>query len=182
MFEIIRGITQIKKQNKKASSSMGEQRPYKPKVTGSTPVSPTMMSKQKGNIAVSSVILVLQKSGFNVFSEIGDFSKVDLIAEKNNILKKIQVKYCGQRKIGKEGYYIYLDLRRKAQRWYKSTDIDWFACYHPITEQIAWVKVLEAQQRNTVFLRVNTPKNNQKKKVKFIEDYSISNFIQDFYK
>lgn len=52
-----------------------------------------MHSKLKGNIASTTTVLELQKRGFNVFSEIGDYSRIDLIAEKNSILRKIQVKY-----------------------------------------------------------------------------------------
>jgi len=49
-----------------------------------------MHTKHKGNIAYSSVVLELQKHEFNVFAEIGDYSKIDLIAEKSGILKKFK--------------------------------------------------------------------------------------------
>ena len=53
-----------------------------------------MHNKQKGNIGVATTVLALQKHGFSVFSELGDYSRIDLIAEKEGKLKSIQVKYA----------------------------------------------------------------------------------------
>ena len=137
-------------------------------------------SKQKGNIASSSVVLALQEEGFNVFSEIGDYSRIDLIAEKNGVLKSIQVKYCGY----KEGVII-LKLQKAGPNGYRYTysekDVGWFALYDPVTKKVAWVSSKEACEHNNIFtIRVSPVKNGQSSGVKLIEDYGIDKFLRDF--
>lgn len=139
-----------------------------------------MHSKLKGNIAFSFVVLELQKNGFNVFTELGDYSRIDMIAEKNGKLAKIQVKYCG-------GYedYIKLKLCKSGPNGYRynysENDVDWFAVYSPFHEVVAWIRSEEACEHvNQFIVRINIPKNNQKAKVKLIKDYDINKFLRDF--
>ena len=139
-----------------------------------------MHSKQKGNIAFSSVVLALQKEGFNVFSEIGDYSRVDLIAEKNGVIRTIQVKYDGS-----DENFVILHLQKSGPNGYRytysETDVDWFAIYSPFCEKIAWVSSSEACLKKRQFLiRLNKTKNNQKTNVKLIEDYDINGLLRDF--
>lgn len=139
-----------------------------------------MHSKQKGNIAFSSVVLALQKEGFNVFSEIGDYSRVDLIAEKEGVVRTIQVKYDGT-----DENFVKLKLIKSGPNGYRYTysenDVDWFAIYSPFCEKIAWVKSNEACLNGTQFsIRFNKAKNNQKTNVKLIEDYDINGLLRDF--
>lgn len=135
-----------------------------------------MHSKMKGNIAQSSVVLVLQKNGFNVFSELGDLSRIDLIAEKNGILKKIQIKYCGTGN-GTVGFKTYKNGPDGYSYSYSSSDIDWFAVYDSKTEKIGWVKSEEACKNSAgVTLRLLPPK----KGIRLIDDYDINGFLRDF--
>lgn len=139
-----------------------------------------MHSKQKGNIAFSSVVLALQKEGFNVFSEIGDYSRVDLIAEKNGVIRTIQVKYDGS-----DENFVSIHLQKSGPNGYRytysETDVDWFAVYSPFCEKIAWISSKEACLKKRQFLiRLNETKNNQKTNVKLIEDYDINGFLRDF--
>ena len=139
-----------------------------------------MHSKQKGNIAFSSVILELQKQGFNVFTEVGDFSRVDIIAEKDHKLIKIQVKYSKDEK----GSMI-LRLVKSGPNGYRYTysenDVDWFAVYSPSTSKIAWISSKEACiQKRQVTFRLEKPKNNQTVGIHLIEDYDINRLLRDF--
>ena len=139
-----------------------------------------MHSKQKGNIAFSSVVLDLQKHGFNVFTEVGDYSRVDIIAEKNSKLIKIQVKYAHDEK-----GYVTLSLVKSGPNGYRYTytedDVDWFAIYSPSTEKIAWVSAKEAcKQERTFAIRITPSKNNQYKGIHLIEDYGIDGLLRDF--
>lgn len=139
-----------------------------------------MHSKQKGNIGVAATVLALQKQGLSVFSELGDYSRIDLIAEYNGILKSIQVKYAKNdndtitlplRKCGPNGYSY----------TYKTSDIDWFALYDPKSENVYWVKSDEALSHRNVFtLRTDKPKNNQSKNVNLAENYTIDRFLRDY--
>jgi len=139
-----------------------------------------MHSKQKGNIGVAATVLALQKQGLSVFSELGDYSRIDLIAECNGSLKSIQVKYAKNDK-GK----INLPLRKSGPNGYRYTykvsDIDWFAIYDPKTENVYWVKSDEAlSHRNGFTLRTDKPKNNQSKNINLAENYTIDRFLRDY--
>jgi len=139
-----------------------------------------MHSKQKGNIAQSLVVLELQKNGFNVFSEIGDYSKIDIIAEKNGQLTRIQVKYnkvingaCRLHliKSGPNGY----------RYTYQKEDCDWFVLYNPQTDDLYWIDSAEACRCINVFtIRTDFPKNNQIQNVKLAKDYTIERFLRNF--
>ncbi len=139
-----------------------------------------MHTKHKGNIAQSSVVLILQENGFNVFSELGDVSKIDLIAEKGGELRKIQIKYVGYVKD-----YVFINIKKSGPNGYrytyKSKDVDWFAVYHLYSKKIAWVKAKEVCKYNTgINIRINPVKNKQKKNVRSIDDYGIDRFLRDF--
>lgn len=139
-----------------------------------------MHSKQKGNIAFSSVVLELQKHEFNVFSEIGDYSRIDLIAEKNNILKKIQIKFSGESE-----EKMVLNLEKSGPNGYRynysEKDVDWFAIYSPYADKIAWVKATEACPHSRQFIiRIKEPKNKQTQNLHMLEDYGVDKFELDF--
>ena len=51
-----------------------------------------MHSKRKGNIGSFAIGLELAKLGYSVFTEEGDISKIDIIAEKNGSIIKLQCK------------------------------------------------------------------------------------------
>lgn len=139
-----------------------------------------MHSKQKGNIGAAAVILELVQSGINVFTELGDYSKVDIIAEKGGILKKIQVKYGGQKKDA-----VLLNLVKSGPNGYRyhyeNTDVDWFAVYHPYSNKVYWISATEAcENRTAVTLRVVPPKNNNKVNINSAADYNIERVLRDF--
>jgi len=139
-----------------------------------------MHSKQKGNIAFSSVVLELQKHCFNVFTEVGDYSRVDIIAEKDCKLVKIQVKYAHD-----ENGHMDLALEKSGPNGYRYTytekDVDWFAIYSPSTEKIAWVSAEEAcKQKRQFNIRLIPPKNKQIAGIHLIEDYGIDRLLRDF--
>lgn len=142
-----------------------------------------MHSKLKGNLAQTTVVLALQREDLNVFTELGDYSKIDLIAEKNGILKKIQVKYSGS---GKDRGNISLNMIKSGpngyQYTYTSSDVDWFVVYDSVSERLAWVRATDIcnTKNNTLTIRTVLPKNNQTKGIHFIEDYSIDRFLNDF--
>ena len=148
--------------------------PFKRREPGALPGQPTifknMNSKQKGNIANSAVIAYLNKLEYNVFHELGDLSKIDLIAEKNNKLIKIQVKYVPLKE-----EVINLPLRKTGPNGYRYIysyeDVDYFAIYCPDINKILFVKSSLACEKKASFaIRVSKPKNNNKE-YRFIDDF-----------
>lgn len=127
-------------------------------------------SKQKGNIASSAVIYRLNKDGYNVFHELGDLSKIDLIAEKNGILIRIQVKYTKLNKYGS----INVSLRKSGPNnyyyKYKKSDFDYFAVYCVNNDNVYFVKSdLVLKNKNAFSLRINNPKRG--KNFRFAKEY-----------
>lgn len=139
-----------------------------------------MHSKQKGNIGSTAVVLILQKNGFNVFSEIGDYSKVDLIAEKDCILKKIQVKYVSIR-----NNTVKLKIQKSGPNGYRysytAKDVDWFALYSHESEEVFWVDAdLACSNKTGIVIRLKDSKNNQLKDIRPSSDYGIDKFLKSF--
>ena len=140
-----------------------------------------MHSKQKGNVGFTATVLELQKNLFNVFSEIGDYSKIDLIAERNKKLITIQVKYAKVtngiftlplRKCGPNGY----------KYTYSSSDIDWFAIYCPWNDQVYWISSEEACDfKSQLFFRLTPTKSGQKIGCRFADDYKIDRLLRAVY-
>lgn len=140
-----------------------------------------MHSKQKGNIAQSAVIHALTQAGISVFVELGDYSKVDIIAEKGGIVRRIQVKYGGKKqdvailevkKSGPNGYRYH----------YQTTDVDWFALYHPASGNVYWIRAdLACSHKASIAVRVVPAKNNNNQQnVNNAADYLIENMLRDF--
>ena len=131
-----------------------------------------MHSKAKGNIGEIAVVKDLMLKGYAVFYELGDLSKIDLIALKNNITHKIQVKTTWETKNGT----ISADLRSSGpgyKYFYTDRDIDIIACYAADRDIICYVNVKEIIDKGSTRLvvRLDKPKNNQTKGINLLENY-----------
>lgn len=138
-------------------------------------------SKQKGNLGFSATLKELHKLGYNVFTEIGDNSKIDMIVEVNTKLVKIQVKYATAtngkvtlklQKSGPNGYrYTYTDL-----------DIDIFSVYIPIIDKVIFVPAKLALKNTKAFnIRFVESKNKQNKFVHFVNEFeNLDEILKNF--
>jgi hypothetical protein len=136
-------------------------------------------SKQKGNIGQSATIKEIHKLGLNVFVELGDNSKVDLIVEKNGKLVTIQVKYSTEfedrvvlplRKAGPNGY----------RYSYTENDVDVFSVYLPSADKVIFVPSKLACQNNRMFtIRFKPSKNKQSKGIHLIGEFENLQQILD---
>lgn len=136
-----------------------------------------MHSKQKGSIGETAVAKKLLEEGFNVFFDYGDLSKIDLIAEKNSQLYRIQVK---SRSCIND--VVELDSRKSGPNYsfkYDSKDLDFFAVYVPEKDHIFYVTSKELCAFKTIMtLRYTIPKNNIKN-VHMISDYTLERCLRD---
>ena len=138
-------------------------------------------SKQKGNLGFSATLKELHKLGYNVFTEIGDNSKIDMIVEVNTKLVKIQVKYATAtngkvtlklQKSGPNGYrYTYTDL-----------DIDIFSVYIPTIDNVIFVPAKLALKNTKAFnIRFVESKNKQNKFVHFVKEFeNLDEILKNF--
>jgi hypothetical protein len=130
-----------------------------------------MHSKTKGSIGHSAIVCDLLKQNFNIFIEFGDLSKIDIIAEKNFKLYKIQVKALNPMKSGS----LWLKPYKSGPNYffrYNKNDVDIFAIYSLQTNEIGYVNSDDLlKTKSGMSFRIRLPKNNQKIKVKYLSDY-----------
>ena len=139
-----------------------------------------MHSKMKGNLGEAAIVKDLIKNGFAVFKELGDLSKTDLIAEKNNKLIRFQIK-AATSKNGK----ITFDTRKAGPNYsfrYELDQVDAFAFYCLDTDQVGYIttnKFLES--KSTKVFRLTPPKNtNQwRSKTIYFKDLTLSGLLRD---
>ena len=135
-----------------------------------------MHSKKKGNIGQFGVGLALSKLGYSIFTEEGDISKIDLIAEKNNILLKIQCKA-----VTPLNGYIPISLKKSGPNYqfkYSSEMFDYFGVYDLEDGLVYLIPSSVLDNRGHSFsLRKTKARNNQKNRVNYAEDYFIENIL-----
>lgn len=130
-----------------------------------------MHSKLKGNIAEAAVIFELTKLGCNIFKEIGDLSKIDLVADFNGKLISFQCKGVTPHKD-----FIQLHLKKSGPNYqftYKLGQFDFFAVCNLQNLQVALIhnSILNTHGAS-LSLRLEKAKNNQEKKVVYWSDYT----------
>lgn len=138
-----------------------------------------MNTSQLGNIGEVRVLSEFVKLGVPCYIPYGDGNPVDLIAQFNNKLNRIQIKStAGLNKAGamewkvtrQEGYH-----GQRAQ--YNVNDIDYFAFYCLETDIVCLVPFDENFPVSTLSIRLDNYTGNRLSTMRFAKDYQISNFI-----
>jgi hypothetical protein len=138
-------------------------------------------SKQKGNLGFSATLKELHKLGYNVFTEIGDNSRIDMIVEVESKLIKLQVKYATETN-GK----VTLKLQKSGPNGYRYTyttlDIDIFSVYIPSIDKVIFVPAKLALKNTKAFnIRFIESKNKQNKFVHFINEFeNLDEILKNF--
>jgi hypothetical protein len=128
-----------------------------------------MHAKQKGNIGELAIATDLAKQDMAVFTELGDLSKVDLIALIDNVPITIQVK---ARKLVNGAVQIKSSKSGPDYSYkYKEEDVDIFAIYVLDTEDIGYVSCKEIISRGQTSFRIEKPLNKQIDKVRYLNEY-----------
>lgn len=136
-----------------------------------------MHSKKKGNIGQFGVGLALSKLGYSVFTEEGDISKIDLIAEKNNLLLKIQCKA-----VTPINGVLKVPLKKSGPNYqfrYNSKMFDYFGIYDLEDNKVYLLSSKILNDHNTCLnLRKIKSKNNQTSGIKYAEDFLIEKILK----
>jgi hypothetical protein len=131
-----------------------------------------MHSKRKGNIGSFGVGLELTKLGYSVFTEEGDISKIDMIAEKDGNLLRIQVK--GITPVNNK---LILELTKSGPNYsfkYELGQFDYFAIWDLEDHKAYLVPASVLENHSKAFvLRKTAPKNNQTKNINNAEDFLL---------
>ena len=126
--------------------------------------------KPRGTVGELAVAKDLILQGYSVFTELGDNSRVDLIAIVNNHPVKIQVKTS----LG-ENDVASFDVVKKTFGYkykYSVDDVDIFALYVMKTDQVLYVSSEEAlNQKSYISFKLGDPGRVNQFKQRFAKDY-----------
>lgn len=135
-----------------------------------------MNSKHIGEAAKLAVASALLKQDCSVFTEYGDNSEFDLLVVHNNKVTKMQV-----RSTHIKNGAVTLSLKKTTPGTRKtmckvtcfSKHVDYFALYVHDNGDILFVKNTKRfiKARSGMTFRYENPRNQQKKKVRYVKDY-----------
>lgn len=126
-------------------------------------------TKQKGEIAEAYVLYFLKSKGFNVFIPWGEDNRYDLVAEKNGVFKRVQVKY-----VSSKNGVLEIPIRSANGHQiihYSCRDIDIIAAYHAKTQKVYFIPLKSISNRSSFKVRLVPARNNQKKNIALASDY-----------
>jgi len=136
-------------------------------------------SKHKGNLGSSATIKELHKLKYAVFTELGDLSKVDLIAEKSGKTIRIQVKYVDDSD-GLARLYVIKKGPNGYRYKYKSSDIDLFSVYLPKRDKVIFIpSKIACKCKSQYTIRLKPCKNNQSSKINDVSQFEDLQKILD---
>ena len=127
------------------------------------------ITKQKGDIAEAFVTYLLKQNGFNVLIPWGEDNRYDLVAEKNGIFKRIQVKYVTPKNGVLEVAFRSSNNYNIIHYSYKEVDI--IAAYSSGDSKVYFIPLCSMKNRSGCKLRLRPTKNKQKKYVVMASQY-----------
>ena len=127
-------------------------------------------TKLKGDIGQSMIMADILRRGYKLAVPFGEDWDYDLIVLRNGIFQRIQCKYTES----KNG--VVMVYCRSCNGWslkkYSSETIDWMACYDAITSTCYYIPAhLLGGGMSMLTLRLDAPKNNATKNIRFANDY-----------
>ena len=139
-----------------------------------------MHSKRKGNIGQLGIGLALSKLGYSIFTEEGDISKIDIIAEKDKKIIRIQCKA-----ITPKNDCLIVPMKKSGPGYkfeYELDMFDYFGIYDLEDGKTYLIPSSVLKNHKKAFnLRKTKSKNNQTKNINLASDYEINNLnVQSF--
>ena len=132
----------------------------------------THHTKAKGDLGVLKAQVSLYEQGYLILQPATDHAPFDLVAYKDGRFKRVQVRYKSLDKTGALTVHFrscWADKNGTHLRAIDKDEIDLYCIYCPDTDECYYFD--PADYNKSVTLRVEAPKNNQTKNVKFTADY-----------
>ena len=129
-------------------------------------------TKVKGDLGVLKAQVSLYEQGYLLLQPVTEHAPFDLVAYKDGLFKRVQVKYKSLDKTGALTVHFRSSWADKNGTHMKAVDkgqIDLYCIYCPETDECYYLDPKEYDK--SVTLRVETPKNNQLTNVKFVTDF-----------
>ena len=133
-----------------------------------------MNTKDKGNIGEAIILSEFVKRNIQVSIPFGDNARYDLIAEFNNKLNKIQIKYCGE--TTKTGSIVCKCSSSKNHTTYIN-DVDYICCYLRPWNVSIIIPIEEIGNRKMFIIRKESTKNNQNKNIHYLNNYLFDSIL-----
>lgn len=140
-----------------------------------------MHTKDKGNIGEAIIISEFVKRDIQVAIPFGDNARYDLIAEFNNKLNKIQIKYCSEiRNTSAIVCYCASSTNHTTNKHYTTyeNDVDYICCYLQPWDISVIIPIENIGSKKVLYMRKEPSKNNQSKNVHYLNDYLFDNIIK----
>ena len=133
-----------------------------------------------GNIGESRVLHELVKFGIQCYLPYGDGSAVDLIADFNGKLNKIQIKTT--EKLSKVKAMEWRITRQDGYHGnrvkYEFGTIDYFALYCLETDTVCLIPFSDTTSKFTISIRPDDYKGVRRNNMRFASDYSVEKIIR----
>jgi hypothetical protein len=130
--------------------------------------------KHIGDRTTLAVMLALVDAGVEVSVPFGENCRYDLIVDRTGELTRVQCKTGrlrdGAVRFSTASTYGHLPSPRDLRRHYIG-QIDAFAVYCPETEGVYLIPIGDVLSRSSAYLRVETPRNCQRRRIRFASDY-----------
>lgn len=138
-----------------------------------------MNSKDIGDISVAKTLFEFSKRGIPTLIPWGDNLRYDLVIELNNYFYKIQVKTANEECNGSIKCYTRSSTNHTTNKKLSTyeNDVDYFVFYNQKRDLIAMVPISEIGTNKSISLRIEEPKNNQQKQIKYFSDYSLDKIL-----
>jgi PD-(D/E)XK endonuclease len=132
--------------------------------------------KEVGDRTKLAVMAVLREAGYGIFVPFGENTRTDLVIDDGTKLERVQCK-TGRLRQGAVRWsvcsnYFHHPHPRSTSRDYVG-EIDYFGVYCPETSGVYLVPIRDLEVRRAGSLRVDPPKNNQRKFIRFAQQYEI---------
>jgi hypothetical protein len=129
-------------------------------------------TKNKGDLGVLKAQVDLFEKGYLILQPQTEHAPFDLVIYKDNNYKRVQVKYRSLTKAGILEVRLRSSYSTSKGCFNKDIDkqeIDVYCIYCPNTDKCYYFNPYDVIK--SITLRVEAPKNNQMKNVKFLNDY-----------
>lgn len=130
-------------------------------------------TKNKGDLGVLKAQADLCAKGFLVCIPLSEHAPFDLVAYRGNSFKRVQVKTRSLRKgmLTVRFESSYADSRGVRTKKMDKTTIDVFCVYCLELDCCYYFSASDVKNESTINLRVNAPKNNQAKNIRWAHGY-----------
>jgi PD-(D/E)XK endonuclease len=130
---------------------------------------------QRGSVAEAAIALAALRAGFGVLKPLNDGERYDLVLDLRTRLVRVQCKAATQ-----QGEVIVVRCRsgRRTRhgvvmRQDTSDEIDAFAAYCEEFDRCFFLPIERFDRRTAISLRLGQPRNNQKLRVNWADDYDL---------